>query len=138
MYFRNVFKQMSKKSNLREHFDNQHGTVDQTMLKSARKQLYHIYWSVWRQLIWKKSLLVICKILRMLVNIMTTDDKCFLLNRDNLWQPTHMQLSDKEKTISQFFSQICKCRLNFEHFPKKDDPHSWCISEITHSINVIK
>ena len=44
----------------------------------------------------------------MFVKIMTTDDKCFLLNRDNLRQPTDMQLSDKEKTISQFFSQICK------------------------------
>ena len=60
----------------------------------------------------------------MFVKIMTTDDKCFLLNRDNLRQPTRMQLSDKEKTISQFFSQICKCRLNFEHFSKKGDPHS--------------
>ena len=43
MYFRNIFKQMSKKYNFREHFDKQHGKVDQTMLKSARQKLYNIY-----------------------------------------------------------------------------------------------
>ena len=35
-----------------------------------------------------------------------------------------MQLSEKQKKISQFFAAILKCRLNFEHFQKKDDPHS--------------
>ena len=60
----------------------------------------------------------------MFVNIMTADDKCFLLNRDNLRQPVYIQVSGKEKTISQSFSLLLKSRLNFEHFPKKDDLHS--------------
>ena len=64
-----------------------------------------------------------CKILRMFVNILTSDDKCFLLKRDNLRQPIQMQLSQKQKNLSQFVAAILKSRLNFEHFLKKDDPH---------------
>ena len=64
-----------------------------------------------------------CKILRMFVNILTSDDKCFLLKRDNLRQPIQMQISQKQKNFSQFVAAILKSRLNFEHFLKKDDPH---------------
>ena len=42
-----------------------------------------------------------------------------------------MHLSQKEKNFSEFFSPSFESSLNFEHFPKKDDPHSFCISEIT-------
>ena len=55
----------------------------------------------------------------MLFNILTTNHKYSLLNRDNLRQPIPMQLSRKEKTFSQFVSAFLKCRLNFEHFQKK-------------------
>ena len=44
-----------------------------------------------------------------------------------------MQLSRKQKTFSQFFSSFLKSTLNFEHSQKKDDSHSWGISEITDS-----
>ena len=44
-----------------------------------------------------------------------------------------MQLSEKQKSYSQFFAAFFKYRLNFRHFEKKDDPHSFCISEITNS-----
>ena len=52
---------------------------------------------------WKKSLLVIHKFLRLFVNTLTVDDKHYLLNRDNLTQPIQMQVSQKQKTFSQFF-----------------------------------
>ena len=55
---------------------------------------------------------------------MTADDKYSLLNRDNLKQPIRKQLSQKEKRFSQFFLKFSKSTLNFEHFQKKDDPHS--------------
>ena len=64
---------------------------------------------------------------------MTADDKYSLLNRDKLKQPIRMQLSQKHTAFSQFFDAFSKFTLNFEHFQKKDDPHSWFISEITHS-----
>ena len=76
-------------------------------------------------------MLVLCKILRLFVNTLTADDKYSLLNRDNLTQSIQTLLSQKQKTFSQIFSSFLKSTLNFEHFQKKDDPHSRCISDIT-------
>ena len=76
-------------------------------------------------------MLVLCKILRLFVNTLTDNDKYCLLYRDNLTQQIQILLSQKPKTFSQFFSQILKHPLNFEHFQKKDDPHSRCSSQIT-------
>ena len=129
---------MPKKSPFRGHFDKQHGKGGQTLLKPETHHLYYIYWSLSRRLSWKKYLLVICKVLGMFVNILTADDKCFLLNRDNLRHPIQMQLSDKQKKNHQFFSDILKSKWNFEHFEKKNETHSWSISEITDSENVLK
>ena len=56
----------------------------------------------------EKSLLVIHKILIVFVNTLTADDKHYLLNKDNLTQPIQMQLYQKQKTFSEFFSCICK------------------------------
>ena len=58
-------------------------------------------------------------------------------------QPIQMQLFQKQKTFSEFFSDFFKSTLKFEHFQKKDDSHSWGNSEITDSkkhgyINVLK
>ena len=73
---------------------------------------------------WKKSVLVINKILRLFVNALTVDEKFYLLNRDNLTQQIQMQLYQKQKTFSEFFFAFLKSILNFKHLPKKDDPHS--------------
>ena len=74
-------------------------------------------------------MLVLCKMLRLLVNRSIPDDKCSLLNRDNLTQPIQIVLSQKQKTVSQFFFAFSKSALNFEHFLKKDDPDRICISQ---------
>ena len=42
-------------------------------------------------------------------------------------QPIHMQLSQKLKNFFQFFPAVSKSSLNFEHFQKKDDAHSFFI-----------
>ena len=55
----------------------------------------------------------------MFVNILTTDDKYSLFNRDNLRRPIQMQLSQRQKTFSGFIAAFLKARLNFEHFQKK-------------------
>ena len=67
---------------------------------------------------WKKSLLVIDKFLRLFVNTLPADEKYYLLNRDNLAQPIKMQLSQKQKTFSQFPFPFLKSILNYKHFPK--------------------
>ena len=59
---------------------------------------------------------------------MTADEKYSLLKRDNLTEPIPTTLSQKKKAFSQFFLAFSKSTLNFEHFQKKDDPHSWFIS----------
>ena len=74
---------------------------------------------------------MIFKILGLFVNTLTADDKYSLLNRENLTQSIQTLLSQKQKTFSRIFSSFLKSTLNFEHFQKKDDPHSQCISEIT-------
>ena len=44
--------------------------------------------------------------LSMFVIILTADDKCVLLNRENLRKPIQRQLYEKQKTFSEFFSTI--------------------------------
>ena len=44
-----------------------------------------------------------------------------------------MQLSGKQKSVSQAFSSFLKSSLNFENCQKKDASHSWVTSEITDS-----
>ena len=76
-------------------------------------------------------MLVLCKFLRLLVKTLTDDEKYSFLYRENLTQPIQILLSQKRKTFSKFFSTFSKSILNFEHFQKKDDSHSRCISQIT-------
>ena len=76
-------------------------------------------------------MLVLCKFLRLLVKTLTDDKKYSLLYRENLTQPIQILLSHKRKTFSQLFSAFLKSTLNFEHFQKKDDPHSRCSCQIT-------
>ena len=76
---------------------------------------------------------MLCRILRLFVNILTGDDKYSLLNRDNLTQPIQILLSQKQNTFYQFFSAFLKYKLNFEHFAKKDDANSRCLTQIKDS-----
>ena len=70
---------------------------------------------------WKKSLLVIHKMIRPFFDTLAVIDKHDLLNRDNLRQKIQMQLPEKQKTFSEFFLGVLKSILNFKHLPKKDD-----------------
>ena len=60
----------------------------------------------------------------MFVNILTADDKDYVLKKDNLTQTIQMQLSQKQKTIYEFFFSVLKSLLNFKHFAETDDTHS--------------
>ena len=76
-------------------------------------------------------MLVLCKFLTLLVKTLTDDERYSLLYRENLTQPIQILLYQKRIAFSQFFSAFLKSTLNFEHFQKKDDPRSRCISQIT-------
>ena len=88
---------------------------------------------LWGKLGLKMSLLVICEIFRLIVNILAPDDKYFLCNSEHLPQLIQMQLSKKQKTFSQFFSPFLKSTYNFKQFEKNGDPYSLSISENTYS-----
>ena len=62
---------------------------------------------------------------------MTAVEKCSLPNRDNIMQPIHMQLSQKLKTFSPFFSCIFKIYVKFWKFSNKDDAHILFLCEAT-------
>ena len=80
---------------------------------------------------WKRSLLVACKVVILFVDTPTTDDMYSPLSRHILMQWMQMHSSEKENTFSQFFCAFFESTSNFEHFQRKNDPHSFCISEIT-------
>ena len=79
---KNVTSTMSKKCRFRRSLEKQHG---KWKLKFERQHLYHIYWSTWRQLTYKKSVLVICNT----SNISNAHRRYSLLNTDNLTKPIH-------------------------------------------------
>ena len=61
---------------------------------------------------------------------MIVDEKCSSHNKENFPQPIQMQLSEKPKMFCQFLTAFLKFMQNFEHYIKKDEPHSLIISEI--------
>ena len=94
---------MSKKSCFRGHFGGRLGEREEALLKSGLHQLYHSYWSLWRQLGCKKSLLLIWKDLTLFLNGLTTHEWYSRCNGDNLRGPNHMHLSPKQETFSRSF-----------------------------------
>ena len=46
--------------------------------------------------------LVIHKVLRIFVDTLTVDEKHYLVNRDNLTEPIQVELSQKQKSFSEF------------------------------------
>ena len=69
---------------------------------------------------------------------MTADDKYSLLNRDNLTQPIQIQLSEKQKTFSQFFSASLICKSNFEYFQKRMIPTADLFPKLRALKNVVR
>ena len=129
---------MFKKPRLRKPFDKQYGTRAKALLKSASQHIYHIYGTVPIIVSQKTSLLLTCQILGLLVNTRTADKMYRVLNGDNLTIPIKIQLSQKQRTSSQFFAAFLKFRLKFEYFETKYDPHRFCILEIVDCENVIR
>ena len=110
---------MPKKFRFRGPFEKQHGKRAQALLKFASQHFDYTHWSLPSQLNLKKSLLLTCQILGLLLNTLAADEKYPVLNRDNLTIPIHIQLSQKQITFSQFLAAILKSSWNFKHFEKQ-------------------
>ena len=130
---KNLVRSMPRKSRFKRSFWKQHSKRAQTLLKFQRQRLYIIYWSLWKKLTCKMSLLVICKISTLFSNTLSANGKYSLLKRDNSTQRIQMHTFQKQKSFSGFFSAFLKSSLNFELFQIKDDPHSWFIFDMTES-----
>ena len=122
---------MSKKSHLRGCFDKQYGLRAKTLLKSPSQHLFRIHWSLVRKLSSRKSLLLTCQILGPPVNTLAADERYPVLNRDDLSVGSQIQLSQKQKTFSQFFAAFLKFSLNFQYFQKNEYPYRFSIFEVT-------
>ena len=60
---------------------------------------------------------------------MTPEDKYSRRNMLKFTQQLEAPLSQKQKTFSGFFLPFLKCKLNLEHFAKKDEYPSLVISK---------
>ena len=103
------------------------------MLK-GRKDWWNLHGSTfikfshhWQNSSWNMSLLFIYEILVLFVKIL----KYFLRNSKNLAQPIQIWSFEQQKTFSEFDAPFLKSTSIFKYFEKEDDPHTWCISEIT-------
>ena len=67
----------------------------------------------------EKSFLDTWIFFRSFLTRLTADDKNFLISRDKRMQTIQMNLSQKGKFFSEFFSAFFESALNFEHFQKK-------------------
>ena len=110
---------MSKKSCFREPFDKQHGKRAQALFTDWAHQLYRIHWSLGKKLSWKKSLLLTCQVLGLLVNTLSTDEKHLVFHRDNLTIPIKMQLSQKQKVFLNFLLLFWSLAENLHVLKKK-------------------
>ena len=126
---------MSRKSRFRRPFNKQHGKRSRP---SIGHDFYQIYWSLWRQLSWKKSVIVIWKILGLFVNTLTADEKYFLVTRENLTQHNQTQLSEKRKLFLNFFSVILKPILRFGCFQKKITRTVYVFAELWPPKNAVR
>ena len=57
---KNLVWQLSKKHRFRTHFDSQHVKGSQAFVNTAWENFHDIFSSLWENLIWKISPLVIC------------------------------------------------------------------------------
>ena len=82
---------------------------------------------------WKKSALVISKILGLFVNTLTAEYTYSRRNMQIFTQQVQMPLSLKQKIFSGFSIAFLKSTWNAEHFEKKGESSSLGISKIIDS-----
>ena len=68
--------------------------------------------------------IVLGEISGVLVNTLTVDGKYPVQDYESLQFPIQTQLSEKEKTCSQFCIPFHESRSNFKRFQKENDCHS--------------
>ena len=70
---------MPKKPRVITLIYSQHVKLSDKPHKSSRQYFFHIFWSLWKEISSKNSLLVVSETLRLFLNILKPDDKDSLL-----------------------------------------------------------
>ena len=83
---------LPKKHGFRTSFDSQHVKGSQTLVKSAWEHFYHIFPSLWGEMIWKISSWLKFAILGVFVNTLTADYMYAVPDTENLLFPIPAQL----------------------------------------------
>ena len=109
---------------LKTSFDSQHVKPFQTLVKSSWEHFYHIFSSLWGEIIWKISPWLKFEVMVLFVNTWTADYEYPVPDCENLSFPIQIQLSWERKTFSGFFIPLMESPSNFKHFQRKGDPPS--------------
>ena len=78
---------------LKTSFESQHVKRFQTLVKSSWEHFYHIFWSLWGEIIWKISTWLKFHIIGLFANTWTADYKYPVPDCENLPFPIQIQLS---------------------------------------------
>ena len=78
---------------LKRSFESRHVKAFQTLVKSSWEQFYHIFSSLWREMIWKITPWLKFEIIGLFVNTWTSDYKYPVTDCENLPFPIQIQLS---------------------------------------------
>ena len=111
---KDLVRPISKKARFRTSFDSQHVKASQKFVKSAREHFYHVLPSLWWEIIWKISLLLIYQILGVFFNTLAADAKCPVQECEILSLLIEMKLSKNQKHFSQFFVPFMEFTSNFK------------------------
>ena len=142
MYFRNyrlwkTWLDHPLKSALSEHALTVNMWKHPNCLRNLDESPFIIFFSQFsRKLIWNVSPLALGEVLGRFVNTLSADGNYHVHGCENLQFPVEMQLSEKRKPFSEVFFLFLDSTSNSEHFERKDDRHSLCISEITDCENL--
>ena len=116
---KNMIKPLSKKDLFRTSFDSQHVKGSQTLVKFVWKHFYQFFQSLWGEIIWKISPLLICEILGMFVYTLTASEKYLVGDCESLPLWIQMKWSGKRKISWRFLVPLLESTSNFEHFEKR-------------------
>ena len=119
-----LVRPLSKKCRLGTLFYSEHVKASLKPCEMSMRALHSCFSSFSGKLIWKIPPLVLCETLGLSVNTLTSDGKYPIQGSENLQLPIQMPISQKRKKISEFFIPFLDSTSNFEHFERKDDPHS--------------
>ena len=129
LFPKEVATETSRRSCFRTPFCNQRVNEFQTPLKLRKHHCYPFFPQIPGKFSWRKTALLSSKILWLLANTLTADDKHSSRNMRNFLQQLQTLLSQKRKFFSRIFIAFLKCAWNVEHFEKKDECPSLIISE---------